>query len=182
MADTITPSQKTIQTSRLLLRGTRPGEEIGLFIAFSDAEVMRYWSTLPHKSISDTETWISKMIASPQNGITDFIIVDQSSNNAIGKIGIWSGNEIGFTIAREYWRKGIVSEALNALLPYYFDELGYESITADADPRNEASIAILKKFGFVVTGTREKTFEIGGVWVDSVDLEFKREDWAKSTK
>lgn len=115
------------------------------------------------------------MTASKQNGTTDFMIIH--GNAAIGKIGIWQDSEIGFMIAREFWRKGIVSEALNALLPYYFEELGYEKITADADPRNDASIKILEKHGFTIVGRREKTFEIAGVWVDSVDLEMRREVW-----
>lgn len=117
------------------------------------------------------------MSASKQNGTTDFIIV--YNDTAIGKIGIWQDSEIGFMIAREHWRRGIVSEALNALLPYYFEEVGYDLITADADPRNYASIKILEKHGFEVVGRREKTFEIEGLWVDSVDLELKREEWRK---
>jgi ribosomal-protein-alanine N-acetyltransferase len=173
-------TQKHIKTPRLLLRAAQPGDETGLFAAFSDPEVMRYWSTLPHPAVSETKTWITKMITSPQNGTTDFIIHYVPTDTAIGKIGIWQDSEIGFMIAREYWRKGIVSEALGAVLPYYFEELGYENITADIDPRNEGSENILTKFGFVVVGRREKTWEIGGVWVDSLDLELKKEKWKKT--
>jgi ribosomal-protein-alanine N-acetyltransferase len=117
------------------------------------------------------------MIASNQNGRTDFIITLASTSAAIGKIGIWQDSEIGFMVARKYWRQGIVSEALLSLLPYFFEKMGYERITADADPRNDASIKILEKHNFKIVGTREKTFEINGVWVDSVDLELRREDW-----
>jgi len=120
------------------------------------------------------------MISNEQNGCTDFVIVDSASPSLpIGKIGIWSGNEIGFILARSRWRQGIISEALSAVLPYYFEELEFETIVADADPRNDASIGILKKFGFVETGRREKTFEIAGVWVDSLDLTLTRADWRK---
>jgi ribosomal-protein-alanine N-acetyltransferase len=174
--------QRQIQTPRLLLRAAQPDDAPGLFKAFSDPEVMKYWSTLPHGAVSETSTWLSKMITSPQNGTTDFIIHHIATNTAIGKIGIWQDSEIGFMIAREFWRKGIVSEALKAVLPYYFEDMGYENITADIDPRNEASESILKKHGFAVVGRREQTWEIGGVWVDSSDLELKREEWRKSQK
>jgi ribosomal-protein-alanine N-acetyltransferase len=172
--------QRQIETPRLLLRAAQPSDAACLFAAFSDPEVMRYWSTVPHSHVSETTTWVTKMIASPQNGTTDFIIHHISTNSAIGKIGIWQDSEIGFMIAREYWRKGIVSEALNAVLPYYFETLAYAKITADVDPRNGGSQSILKKFGFVVMGKRERTWEVGGVWVDSLDLELGREEWRKT--
>jgi ribosomal-protein-alanine N-acetyltransferase len=171
--------QKQIQTPRLLLRAAQPSDATGLFAAFSDPEVMKYWSTVPHSAISETTTWVTKMIISSQNGTTDFVIHHIATGSAIGKIGIWQDSEIGFMIARQYWREGIVSEALNAVLPYFFEEVGYEKITADVDPRNEGSESILRKFGFVVVGRREKTWEVGGVWVDSLDLELKREEWRK---
>ncbi|KIW01846.1 uncharacterized protein PV09_06695 [Verruconis gallopava] len=170
---------KELRTSRLLLRGAKDGDAQSLFECFSDYELMKYWSTLPHKSIEETEEWVQGMVSSSQNGYTDFVIVDHQSNTAIGKIGIWSGSEIGFMIARSRWRQGLVSEALAATLTYYFNDLELEQITADVDPRNAASINILKKFGFEVVGQREKTFEIGGVWVDSLDLSLTREQWKR---
>lgn len=120
------------------------------------------------------------MIASPGNGKTDFIIELRETRTVIGKIGVWQGNEIGFMIIREHWRKGLVSEAMKALLPYYFKQWSFEIITADVDPRNEGSIALLTRFGFRKCGRREKTFEIGGVWVDSLDFELSREEWEKN--
>jgi len=117
------------------------------------------------------------MIDSPENGTTEFIMTHVPSQTIIGKIGIWQSSEIGFLISRAYWRQGLVSEALQAVIPYSFDEKGYERITADVDPRNDASIKILEKHGFVMTGRREKTFKIGGLWVDSVDLVLERTKW-----
>jgi ribosomal-protein-alanine N-acetyltransferase len=169
--------QVHIQTSRLLLRAAQAGHSTALHTVLKDPQVMKYWSTLPHTSLSQTEDWLTKMILSPQNGTTDFII----SHNAIaiGKIGIWSpsskplGGEIGFLLAKDHQRQGFMTEAMKALLPYYVNDLGYEKITADVDPRNDASIALLLKFGFRIVGRREQTIEIGGEWVDSLDLELR---------
>lgn len=138
---------------------------------------MRYWSTAHHSTLAQTQAWLAKMTASPQNGVTDFII----SHNAIaiGKIGIWSpnlathvpGGEIGFLLAKEHHRKGFMTEALGALLPYFVNQLGLERITADVDPGNDASIELLMKFGFRIIGRRENTFQIGNQWMNSLDLE-----------
>lgn len=115
------------------------------------------------------------------NGTTDFVICLRSNLLPIGKIGIWSDTEIGFLLSRENWRKGIMSEALQTLLPYYFNEIGYARITADVDPRNTASLQLLAKFGFVVTGSQEKTMLLGTEWVDSVYLELTKEKWLEYT-
>lgn len=64
-----------------------------------------------------------------------------------------------------------MTEALSAVLPYFVNTLGYERITADVDPRNDASIELLMKFGFRVAGRRDKTFQINEEWMDSLDLE-----------
>ena len=42
-------------------------------------------------------------------------------------------------------------------------------MTVDIDPRNEASRACLIRLG-VITGRKERTFEIEGMWIDSLDL------------
>lgn len=172
--------QVHIQTPRLLLRGAQVQHANELHKVFANPEVMKYWSTAHHSTLKQTEDWLEKMTKSPQNGTTDFII----SHNAvaIGKIGIWApshtselaeppGGEIGFLLAKEHQRKGFMTEALSAVLPYFVNTLGYERITADVDPRNDASIELLMKFGFRVAGRRDKTFQINEEWMDSLDLE-----------
>ena len=117
------------------------------------------------------------MITSPENGTTDFVITIH--NITVGKIGVWSASEIGFLLSREHWGQGIATEALLAVLEYLFGQRGFVVITADVDPRNEKSMKVLEGVGFERTGYRERTFEIAGEWVDSVDLTLKKEDFVK---
>lgn len=58
----------------------------------------------------------------------------------------------------------------------------YASITADVDPRNIACIALLKKAGFWENGYVEKTWCVGGTWVDSVFFKLGREEWLSRTR
>jgi ribosomal-protein-alanine N-acetyltransferase len=93
--------------------------------------------------------------------------VSDGLSEAIGKIGIWGGTEIGFLLHRDYWRQGLMREAMEALLPYYFGAVeeggrGLGVVTADTDPRNEATLAFLHRFGFETTGREERTFQVGG--------------------
>lgn len=62
-------------------------------------------------------------------------------------------------------------------MPHLFNTKEFESLTADVDPRNEASIALLKKFGFEVERFEERTFQLGEEWVDSVYLRLTKERW-----
>ena len=117
------------------------------------------------------------MINNEQNGVTDFIIYLKSSNTPIGKIGVWSGDEIGFLLDRSQWHKGLAKEALSTVLPYLFDVRKFESVSADVDPRNQSSIGLLRKFGFVEERYEENTFRIGEEWVHSWFLRLTREKW-----
>jgi RimJ/RimL family protein N-acetyltransferase len=110
---------------------------------------------------------------------------ERGSERVIGKIGIYApldqsrSGEIGFLLNRSYHRRGLVSEALSAVIDYLFKERGVEAITTDVDPRNGASIGILQKHGFELTGTAEKTWEIGGEWVDSEFRTLTKHGWSK---
>lgn len=117
------------------------------------------------------------MINGKNNGITDFIICIKPDLQPIGKIGVWSGDEIGFLLDRSQWKKGLAAEALRGSLPYLFDVRQMESITADIDPRNAASLGILTKFGFEKERFEEKTLLIGDEWMDSVYLRLTKERW-----
>lgn len=133
---------------------------------------------MPHTIIDQTTDWINAMMETPQNGISDFIIcLNTPDQRPIGKIGVWQGNEIGFILARQHWRKGLASEALTVIISYLFNQLDLDMLTADIDPRNAASIGLLKKHGFRWDRYEEHTLEVGGEWVDSLYLKLERQHW-----
>jgi RimJ/RimL family protein N-acetyltransferase len=107
-------------------------------------------------------------------------------NPVIGKIGIHAPldssrcGEIGFLLNRSYHRRGLVSEALSAMLDYLFEHKDVETITTDMDPRNEACIGILEKYGFVLEGRTQLTWQIGNQWVDSEYRTLTRGRWEKN--
>lgn len=112
------------------------------------------------------------------------------SGEVIGKIGIWRGTEIGFLLHSAYWRCGLMREAMETLLSYYFSPVpeqeeeekereereeeegvggggggiggrGLDVVTADTDPRNVATLAFLHALGFEVTGRESRTWWVG---------------------
>jgi [ribosomal protein S5]-alanine N-acetyltransferase len=60
---------------------------------------------------------------------------------------------LAFCLAREYWGRGLATEAGHAFVKLGFDELGLKRIVAVADVRNAASIRVLEKLGFVCIAT-----------------------------
>ncbi|KAI4285397.1 MAG: hypothetical protein L6R38_000695 [Xanthoria sp. 2 TBL-2021] len=147
---------------------------------YTDEEVMRYWSTAPHSQLQQTENTLRFMIDGEYNGRCDFIIdyaPPSTTPKLIGKLGVWDGHEIGFMLARSFWGKGHMKEAMTELLRDFWqreDMKAQDEIVADVDPRNGACIGLLKSFGFKETGYREKTWETHLGWCDSLDLKLER--------
>jgi ribosomal-protein-alanine N-acetyltransferase len=61
--------------------------------------------------------------------------------------------EIGYAILSDYQRRGYVTEAVRAFLPWVFSHRNVESICAQTYPHLAGSIGVLRKCGFVLDGT-----------------------------
>jgi len=155
-------------TPRLVLRRMTVADAPALHAAFADPDAMRYWSSLPHATLSDTTAWIDSTLAAVAAGTSDDFAVTRDGQ-VIGKAGLWMGGEIGVIFRRDAWGQGYAREALQAVIARAFDG-GVPAITADVDPRNAASLRLLVGLGFQRTGSATATFEIGGIWSDSVYL------------
>lgn len=155
-----------LTTKRLTLRAARQSDLMDLYAIFSDPRAMRYWSTAPHDSPARTQQNLDRLIASAEEQLTYFVI--DKDGRAIGTAGMHKNDEVGFLLDPDHWRQGIVTEAMQAIIPYLFEVTAHAQLTADADPRNAASVGLLRSLGFVETGRAEKTYCINGEWSDSV--------------
>ena len=163
---------ETITTPRLLLRRAHIGDLEALHGIFSNPAAMRYWDTLPHTSLEQTRIWLARMIDADPGTSDDFII--ERAGAVIGKAGMWRLPEIGFILHPDYWGQGIAFEALSAVIPHVFGKFGMDALVAEADPRNEACLALLKRLKFSETHRAERTMKIGDEWCDSVYLKLLR--------
>ena len=161
-----------LRTPRLILRRARADDAAALHAVLSDPAAMRYWSTPPHATIDQTRDWLADMIASGPPESDDFVV--EHDGRVIGKAGCWRLPEIGFILHPSAWGRGLASEALRAVVAHVFAAYDISAITADVDPRNAASLALLAKLGFVETGRARGTFEVAGEAVDSVYLALAR--------
>lgn len=166
-----------IRTDRLLLRHARPGDLADLHAVFSDPGTMRWWSTLLHTSLDETRTWLDGMIAGNAAGSDDYVI--ERDGRVIGKAGFYRMPDIGYILHPDHQGQGLASEALRAVIAHVFARRPADTLTADVDPANAASIRLLERLGFRQTGSAERTWNIGGDWKDSLYYGLTRADWAR---
>lgn len=156
-----------IRTARLLLRPAETGDLDDLHQVFSDPRAMRYWSHETHDSPDRTQRVLDGMIASQRETGCEFVL--DLDGRVIGKAGMWRAGEIGYILHPDFWGRGLMREALEALLPFAFArhrELA--AITAEIDPRNVASSRLLARLGFAETHRKARTLFLYDEWCDSV--------------
>ena len=162
-----------IRTKRLLLRRATWDDLKDIHAVMSAPTAMRYWSRLPHETLEVTRAWLPGALLDSQNPKMDERVIEVDGWVA-GYMGIWNMPEFGFILHPDAWGKGIATEAARALIPHYFATHAIDQLTADVDPRNTASLKLLRKLGFVKTGSAERTFLLGNEWCGSVYLSLHR--------
>jgi ribosomal-protein-alanine N-acetyltransferase len=140
---------------------------------------------------NDDEDILKKEIERVENGnyeckiwaVHYWDIILKIENVVIGNLGFHSWRpdhrraELGLWIWDEKNRnQGYTKEALKKILPYGFNELKLQRIEACTAYDNEASIGILKKFGFVKEGVLRKHYQVDGINEDSVLFSLIEED------
>jgi [ribosomal protein S5]-alanine N-acetyltransferase len=161
-----------IRTERLLLRRAHEDDLEAMHAVLSDPVAMRYWSSLPHQALDETREWLASMIADTPEGREDFVVL--CDGRVIGKAGCYRLPEIGYILHRDYWGRGLATEALTAVIARVFERHPIPAIKADIDPRNTASIRLLQRLGFRETGRASRTWLIGEEWCDSIYFELAR--------
>lgn len=118
-----------------------------------------------------------------------FVICAQASGQIIGEIMLtevvrynlqscW----IGYFLDKEQNGKGYMTEAVNLVVRYAFDELDFHRIEAGVMPHNTGSIKVLLKAGFHKEGIAKKNVKINGYWEDHQTLAIVNDVDAKEGK
>ncbi len=168
----------TLTTERLVLRPLQK-DDLETFLAiFSNPEVTRYYEVETMTEPAQAEKLLDQFIAIGRLGI-----VPKGSEKIIGSCGIFSINQehysasLGYDLAHEYWGRGIMTEALIALLGYGFLSMGLNRINALTYPDNAASIRVLTKLGFRTEGVMREFGFWKGCFRDMSLHALLRRDW-----
>ena len=161
-----------IETPRLILRPW----------TMSDLEDMYEYASIPgvgeaagwkhHKSIEESRQILQMFV----NHKKTFALEFRESGRVIGSLGIEElspdpvgpeklGREIGYVLNKDYWGRGLMTEAVEAVIRYCFEVLGYDYLTCGHFVQNDRSRRVIEKTGFTLFGeskyeTRYDTLEI----------------------
>ena len=151
---------QTIETHRLILRQYRIGDAEDMFNNWaSDPEVTRFLTWPPHASVEVTRTLLNNWIQRYENGdYFNWAIEWKESGRVIGNISVVKFNEatesadMGYCMSRAFWGRGIMPEALQAVMDYLFDVVGVRRVAACHDVNNPKSGRVMEKAGMKTEG------------------------------
>jgi len=135
------------------------------------------------KGLADAEAWLKGMRPDAPPEETGFAI-ELDGAGYIGNVGLHRDVKtptIGYWLGEPYWHRGLMTEAVTAVIAWYFGTTNTEKIYCGAFYFNKASLAVQKKLGFVETGTSRRHCLARGEQVRHIDTELSRTDWVGST-
>lgn len=164
-----------LQTTRLELRQIQESDAKDLYVLRSDKRVMQYIDRPMAERIEDALALINKIEESlkANEGITWGISL-RNDSRLIGTIGFWRMDkpnyraEIGYMLHPEMQGKGLMHEAISAVIKYGFENLNLHSIEANVNPLNVVSKKILEKNGFVREAYFKENYYYNGKFLDSL--------------
>lgn len=149
-----------IETERLLLRRYQMSDAQAVFTQWtSDPETSRFWTWSPHENVEETREMLSLWIrAYEQPDNYHWVIVWKETMQPCGYIYLDDLDDgdhsasVHYLVARGLWRRGIATEALNAVLAYAFDTIELRRIHTHHHIDNPASGAVMAKAGMRFLG------------------------------
>lgn len=145
-----------------------------IFILRTDKEITEYLDRDLPKSIDEIYDWLKKVDEEiDQNKGISWGMYLKPENKFIGSIGIWRTipehhrGEIGYSLLRDFQRKGYTFEAMIAALKYSFEEMKLHGVDANINPLNKPSQGILEKAGFIKEAHFKENYFYNGNFTDS---------------
>jgi ribosomal-protein-alanine N-acetyltransferase len=162
-----------LETKRLVLRELRQTDAQAVFRNYSERTAV-YFIYEPFSHLQQAMDLINTFADEFRRRKTImWAIALKETDTCIGTCGyMFKSNakvEIGYDLAGDHWGKGLMSEALRAILTYGFDRLGIRKINADTLSSNSRSINLLKRLGF----------ELDNVGKNSHFFSLRKKDWER---
>lgn len=154
-----------IETERLILRWFELSDAQAMFDNWaSDDEVTKYLTWPTHSDVSVTgqllEDWTAQY--AKDDCYRWAIVLKENGPQPIGSIDAchWHEDgevpEIGYCMGKHWWHRGVMTEALGAVIDFLFGQVGVQRIVARHDVNNPHSGGVMRKCGMRFEGIREK--------------------------
>ncbi|MFD2285566.1 GNAT family N-acetyltransferase [Pedobacter petrophilus] len=164
-----------LETERLILREHSFSDAETLYAMRTDERVMKYIDRERPADLLTIKTIITKFNEGFENGnnLAWIIVLKENPEQMIGTVGFWQTDyanhraEIGYMLHPDFWRKGIITEALKKAIDFGFETMNLHTIKANINTGNEASRQILIKHGFVKEALFKQDYYFKGKFLDS---------------
>ena len=154
-----------LETNRLILGTWQPSDWIAFRPIATDVEVMRYITGGVPWTDDRIQLFVNRQVELfAERGFSRWKLLLKPAQELIGfcGVGFWDDSldpEIGWWLARQYWGRGLATEAARVALRDALERVGLDRIISIARPENIASARIMEKLGFEL----ECEFEKDGV-------------------
>ena len=174
-----------LQTERLILRRFVESDAEAMFQNWaSSPENLTYVTWDPHPDVEVTRNSIRNWVASyvNPNYYKWAICLKENPEQVIGDISIVEMNEkdssceIGYILGKNYWGRGMMTEALKAVLDFCFTQAGFQKGRARYASLNPASGRVMEKAGMSYLKTIANGVERKDYVADLIYYQISRED------
>ena len=151
---------RRLETHRLILRPYRLEDADDMFENWaSDPEVTKFLTWPPHSSVEVSRNVLEAWIPHYEEGnYFNWAIEWKETGRVIGNIAVVGFNQaaesadLGYCLGRAYWGRGIMPEAIRAVMDYLFDVVGVGRVAATHDAKNPKSGRAMDKAGMHFEG------------------------------
>lgn len=176
------------ETKRLILRGVTEEHVADWQKNFVDYEVVRNLSALvPWPYPDDGVISFLRNVILPNQGKDRWvwgIFLKENPQELIGVVDLWRPGKPenrGFWLARKHWKKGIMTEAVEPVIDYAFNELGFSELIFSNALGNIGSRRVKEKTGAKLLRVQPAK-HVDPALTENEIWELKKEDWFKFKK
>lgn len=156
MLASVDVSNVRIETERLILRAWCESDIADLYEYAKVDGVGQMAGWVPHKSLEESKTILEMFMREKKT----FALELKENGKVIGSLGLEEcspkdphgeekqGREIGYVLSKDYWGRGLMPEAVSAVIGYCFDILHFDYVTCSHFQRNPRSQRVIEKAGF----------------------------------
>ena len=150
---------KELETDRLFLKNISSQDRDFVLAQFSNDEVNKYlFDAEPTTDIQSADEIIDFYNQPEPRGHHRWVIIRKDDSVKLGTCGFhcWDRQadccDIGYDLFPDFWGKGYMSEAMQAILDFAKSNMGIKKINACIYIENDKSIKLVEKYGFVYHG------------------------------
>ncbi len=178
-----------LETPRLVLRRFDDQVLAHIMNNYSDSEIKDFFGITSDEQLNYHKSWNEKGCTTFNKSILFFHLLEPDSNRCIGWCGYhtWYVDhdraELGYVMNSENdMGKGLMSEALESVIEYGFNEMDLHRIEAMAAPDNKGSLRLLEKNRFTFEGVLREHYKVKGRNEDSNIYSLLRSDAESATQ